>query len=208
MELSLINLPNLGIADVKLDKGIIDNLWLLIDKAKKENKNKRSDLAGNITSSLEMENATFLIPVLKEVTQQYEKKYGAGFHSLGSNVKDHIISLDSLWVNFQFKNEFNPIHNHNGAYSFVIWMKIPTEFSEQKELPFVKGSNDPNLVSNFVFTFTNIIGDIEQLTIPMGKEFEGRLVLFPSRLKHLVYPFYGTDESRISISGNLSFSKK
>ena len=208
MELSLINLPNLGIANVKLDKGIIDDLWLLVDKAKKENKNKRSDLAGNITSSLEMENATFLMPTLKEITQLYEKKYGSGFHPLGSYINDHVISLDSLWVNFQFENEFNPIHNHNGAYSFVIWMKIPTEFSEQKELPFVKGSNDPESVSNFAFTFTNIIGDINQIIIPMGKDFEGRLVFFPSRLKHLVYPFYGTDESRISISGNLSFSKK
>ena len=37
----------------------------------------------------------------------------------------------------------------------------------------------------------------------MDKEVEGKMVLFPSSLKHCVYPFFECDETRISISGNI-----
>ena len=36
-----------------------------------------------------------------------------------------------LVVQFLFQNEFNPMHDHTGTYSFVIWLKIPTNFKEQ-----------------------------------------------------------------------------
>ena len=32
---------------------------------------------------------------------------------------------------------------------------------------------------------------------------EGRLLFFPGKLKHCVYPFYDCDEERISVSGNI-----
>ena len=35
-------------------------------------------------------------------------------------------------------------------------------------------------------------------------KYQGMLVFFPSRLNHIVYPFYNCDETRISISGNIS----
>ena len=31
--------------------------------------------------------------------------------------------------------------------------------------------------------------------------------IFPAALQHSVYPFYGTDEYRITVSGNLAFTK-
>ena len=38
--------------------------------------------------------------------------------------KDVPFYIDKLWVNFQKKHEFNPIHKHNGVFSFVIWLDI------------------------------------------------------------------------------------
>ena len=35
---------------------------------------------------------------------------------------------------------------------------------------------------------------------------EGTMLFFPAMLKHQVYPFYNSDEDRISISGNISLS--
>lgn len=32
------------------------------------------------------------------------------------NTEDKLIKLTSLWVNFQKKHEFNPIHNHDGVF--------------------------------------------------------------------------------------------
>ena len=34
------------------------------------------------------------------------------------------IVLDTAWVNFQKKHEFSPAHNHNGLFSFVIWIVL------------------------------------------------------------------------------------
>ena len=40
--------------------------------------------------------------------------------------------LNQLWVNYQYKTEFNPSHDHSGVYSFAIWMKIPYSWEDQK----------------------------------------------------------------------------
>jgi hypothetical protein len=40
----------------------------------------------------------------------------------------------------------------------------------------------------------------------VDKEWEGKIALFPAKLNHLVYPFYTSDEPRISISGNIGFA--
>ena len=37
----------------------------------------------------------------------------------------------------------------------------------------------------------------------LGKEYEGTMLFFPSKLRHEVFPFYNCDEDRISISGNI-----
>ena len=42
------------------------------------------------------------------------------------------IVLDSLWINFSQKHDYNPPHTHTGALSFVIYCQVPKEiFSVQ-----------------------------------------------------------------------------
>ena len=55
-------------------------------------------------------------------------------------------------------------------------------------------------------TYTNVLGNIELAGWQLTKEMEGTLLLFPSKLKHCVYPYYSTDDVRISLSGNYAFS--
>ena len=52
-------------------------------------------------------------------------------------------------------------------------------------------------------TNTNILGSTVEFPIYMEPEMEGVMMVFPSSLHHQVYPFYNTEEPRISISGNL-----
>ena len=42
------------------------------------------------------------------------------------------------------------------------------------------------------------------MVLPIDKAWEGTMILFPSSLNHNVYPFYTSDDYRISISGNLN----
>jgi hypothetical protein len=39
--------------------------------------------------------------------------------------QDYPITLDTAWVNFQSKGEFNPNHVHNGIFSFVLYIQVP-----------------------------------------------------------------------------------
>ena len=47
------------------------------------------------------------------------------------DVNDLHYKMSTWWVNFQKQNDFNPMHGHTGLYSFVVWLKIPTEYVEQ-----------------------------------------------------------------------------
>ena len=132
-----------------------------------------------------------------------EKPYLAG--NIGSGLptlNKHPYFLQTMWVNYQKQTEFNPTHLHKGVYSFVIWMQIPTEYNEQKENPIAKNTNS-DVISNFSFDYRDIIGEYRYHTYIMSKKMEGKMVFFPSKLTHTVYPFYNCSEDRISISGNI-----
>jgi hypothetical protein len=209
MEITVRDFPNLGVIETTLNSTTMKMLWNLIDEAKQKEESHNSELAGNITLSLKLDNsAVFLKPILKNIVYAYQDRYGSAYHALRPGKLRNEFNLESLWVNFQYQTEFNPLHTHSGGYSFVIWMKIPTEYEDQKELPFAKNSGDKNMISNFVFTYTDILGNLNNFAYEMNKTREGILLFFPSRLNHQVFPFYNCESERISISGNLSVLSK
>ena len=112
------------------------------------------------------------------------------------------LELYSYWANIQRKHEFNPMHSHDGIYSFAIWLEVPYLMSEEIEASPGKDSNSPR-AGMFSFIYTNIFGEIREAEFPVDKTYEGTVFLFPSCLQHLVYPFSSSDGTRISISGNL-----
>jgi hypothetical protein len=110
--------------------------------------------------------------------------------------------LESLWINLQKKYEFNPPHSHAGDYSFVIWMRIPYDLSEELNQKNSKYAEQPSN-SLFNFHFISSSGFNHTLPLYIDKSWEGTMVMFPSWLQHSVYPFYTSDNYRISISGNI-----
>ena len=114
-----------------------------------------------------------------------------------------VFELKELWVNYQNQHEFNPPHNHAGLYSFVVFMKIPTHWKEQHALPISANSNTP-LASDFAFVWPEAPMQVSHQNFPLSPEDEGRMLFFPATLQHMVYPFYGTEEERITISGNIN----
>ena len=50
--------------------------------------------------------------------------------------------MNQIWVNYQYKTEFNPYHDHSGVYSFAIWLKIPYDSKEQQKLTMFDDIND------------------------------------------------------------------
>jgi hypothetical protein len=118
--------------------------------------------------------------------------------------KDLPFKVEKLWVNFQKKHEFNPIHNHSGVFSFIIFIKIPYNLKDELEKGPGKNSNT-NVASQLCFILNSCEGKIIPICIPVDKTYEQHMYIFPSNYNHLVYPFYTSDDFRITISGNVMF---
>ena len=165
------------------------------------------DLAGNIKNEFMIPDAKPIIwPLLDILIKEWAKKYPSDFARLGSmsNQEEFRLMLFNTWVNFQKKHEFNPIHTHDGVFSFVIWHKVPfTQKDEYARFPNMK--EDQIKAGHFAFVVTNQMGKIIQHDMCVDNTWEGKMALFPADLNHIVYPFYTSDEYRISISGNVGF---
>ena len=132
-------------------------------------------------------------------------EYCEKFENLGEYIPNngrHPYYLKNWWVNYQKQNEFNPIHNHGGVYSFVIWMKIPYDSRKQNQKDIARNSNTPK-IGEFQFLFSDLLGNYNDHTYRLSPQWEGTMLFFPSLLDHQVYPFYDCDEYRISVSGNI-----
>jgi hypothetical protein len=204
----------------KLPQQMIDYLWERIDIAKKEQKCIKKGLAGHVSNSYKLDDPQNLV-----VKNLYKI-----VNDLGSNPKmfDFInmeleniykrIGLENvrlepyltkLWVNFQKKGEFQPIHHHLGVFSFVIWMDIPYHSKDEAKLTSAKTSCQDPLGGNFTFACPDELSrSITEHVIKMSPEMNGYCCFFPSDLCHQVYPFYTSDKDRISISGNIHYHSK
>lgn len=131
--------------------------------------------------------------------------YNCGLNPRGKKLKLSGAHEGSLWVNFQKKHEYNPLHNHDSAFSFVIWVKIPYTKEDELNNNKIKSRRSP-LVPTFSFIYSKSVPDpafpVDLHIIEVDKSHEGMCLVFPSNLQHMVTPFYTSDDFRISVSGN------
>ena len=209
---NVVEFKNPPVLSTRLPKEIVDHLWRQIEEAKKDALVHNDQLAGNIgTSLLLKDTGDVLLKNIDSALFSYINEYLSNSHVnrnflINIQGKEQRVRLDwsGLWVNFQKKHEFNPIHEHTGVISCVIWMKIPTSYKDQHALPHAKNSNCPS-ASNFQMQYVNVLGELANYDIYLDQKAEGIGLFFPSTLRHQVYPFYESDEDRISISGNLMY---
>ena len=204
-ELNILNINSTWL-EVKLTNNHMDLLWNCIENREKKN---YEHLAGNLYGSYSLKkNNNFYNLIIHPLVKHWIRIYGDSIFSnqikilpwASSNMQTY---LNDWWVNFQHEGDYNPIHDHGGIFSFVIWMKIPTDWKDQKKLPRSTNSTS-NTVSNFQFLYIDYFGKIKTYTYYMSPKMEGTMLFFPANLKHIVYPFYNCKQERISISGNIS----
>lgn len=158
-------------------------------------------LAGNIKHEFKLSEETTLD--LERYLYPYVLNFGETYLNTEINCKmeNPTLRLGVTWVNFQKKHEFNPIHNHDGVLSFALWIRIPYNIKNEIELASSKYSNSP-VPGHFQFVYASAAGELTMYSIPADETNEGEFVLFPAKMLHCVYPFYTSDEYRISVSGN------
>ena len=206
MQYKMTYLKNYGFISAKFSesdlapiKTEIDNIQNNFDLYETQKANKT--LVGNIKREYKLvESQKYIEELLMPLVGAYDRDFGymKEFNILTNNVP---IVLDSCWVNFQKKYEFNPIHNHSGLYSFVIWTNVPYDMEEERKLsPGAESRFDS--AGLFTFLYNDTIGKIKPFEIPIDKNMENNIVLFPANFYHMVYPFFSSDGYRISVSGN------
>ena len=149
-----------------------------------ENKSNLRDLEIFIFSLLKGYKETFKLDPISHGAMQFYSPL------------NRVFKLGKPWINYQKKNEFIPNHIHDGIFSYTIWMDIPYDSNEELK----EGGND---ASCFQFSYTDILGITRVHNIRLNKKDNGRMLFFPAKLRHQVYPFYTTDKYRVSISGNV-----
>lgn len=109
---------------------------------------------------------------------------------------------EKFWINYQRKTEFNPVHSHSGAYSYVIWLQIPYNLDEEVAL-YNTSFKEGSVTSDFLFYYTSTDGIISSRQLFIDKKCAWKMVFFPASMHHAVYPFYTSDDDRISLAGNV-----
>lgn len=197
--------PNrVGWLEMKLSPVAMNHLWEYIDNAK-QNFNKQ--LAGQINRSLllkDKENWFF-----KKICLPAIHTFQTYFNTIAGKTLTytHHYTLESMWVNYQKKHEFNPPHDHSGVFSFVIFVKIPTDYRNQHKLPLSAQANQAQ-ASNFVFQFMDILGRPQHYSYFLDADSAGTMLFFPASLIHMVHPFYKINKDRITVAGNIMLDSK
>jgi hypothetical protein len=198
---------NLGYALHKFTEEELAPIWAEVNKIRKDPTGVHTmnhELAGNIEKEFALTDThNYIEQLIMPLCDEYNRDFNYP-NSLEVIPTKRNLRLDRPWVNMMKKHEFNPMHNHSGVMSFVLWLSVPYTLDDEfNSAPHVPRST--NLSGQFALHYVDALGQIKSHNIPADKEYTGVVCLFPSMMNHSVYPFYSTDELRISIAGNLVF---
>ena len=195
-ELKIHNFYNFGYLSTKLPESLYKKLYKECSEARKNTKLKTGLSSTGVPEHFYIEkNKEELLEFIKFCHQTYEQNF-PGVSDLKILTDDLPFKYGAPWVNLQKQHEFIPCHNHDGVLSYSIWMQIPYDSRGQK------------YAGNFNFVYQDILGRTRTEVINLSKKDEGTLLMFPSKLSHIVYPFYKNKKIRMAVSGNIRLNAK
>ena len=188
--------PSIG--KTKISKKFLDILNKEIDN---KNLTKKNDYSSKLASQIKKEVKISNNFIKKNLEREIKK-----------NIKDFLknekikkvkdIKILNLWVVSQFKNEYNPIHYHDGDLSGVGYLKIPKDMTKNKLL---KNKKDK---TNGTIDFINGQRGFLSRSIFNIEPKERDLLIFPNYLMHTAYPFNINSERRsFSFNAKIIFKK-
>ena len=182
----------------KLSKKIINTLNKHINESQLSKKNDySSQLASQIQNEVKISNSIINKSLSSELIKNIKNYLKM---SEVENIKS--VKIINLWVVRQFKNEYNPIHYHDGQLSGVGYLQIPKKMNQNKlvknkkfqtngTIDFINGQK--NFLSNSIYNLNPKLGD---------------LLIFPNYLMHTAYPFNIDGERRsFSFNAKILFKK-
>ena len=204
MKIARIDLPNPGVLQADLGQNEIDNLWKIIHESSPDS----ASWDGNTLLDIDLhskqwsmtDDGTFQTNVLMPMVEEYFRQFDVPFSHKTSNY--HGLVLNRFWTRASTEGDYQSLHDHQGVFTFVVWMKIPFDGEEEGV---VQGGFRP-YASDFGLVYMDTCGRLSKQNWTLNSEMEGTILLFPSDINHIVYPHFTTKEYRISVAGDISLN--
>jgi len=182
----------------KLSKKIVKNINEYVDGIPIS---KRNDYSSKLVSQIKNEIKLSNIFVKKNISKELIKNIRA--YLLKSDIKKiKIIKIIDVWIVKQLKNEYNPVHYHEGQISGVGYLKIPKNMNQNKLV------KNKKIITNGTIDFINGQKNFLSKSIYNINPKLGDLIIFPNYLMHTAYPFNIDGERRsFSFNAKISFKK-
>jgi len=193
----------------QIDKSYLNKLVDEGNKLTLEKNDWREKLAGNMkyggsyiyNDDFILESEKYLVPYVERYFNGLIDRFGSTMIDKLMNVqvdrrakKQGQLRLDTMWINYQHKHDFNPPHTHSGILSFVIFCKVPDRIFEEKAI------TNSEYAGKLIFNHTTTGSALDSEMYPISP-YEGLMFIFPANLTHYV-PAFWTDDERITVSGN------
>ena len=114
----------------------------------------------------------------------------------------HELAFSRFWCRASTDGDYQSIHDHQGVFTFVVWLSIPFEGADERK---VQAGFRPE-ASDFVLVYPDTCGQLQKRNFVLGKGAEGKMLFFPSDINHIVYPHYTTKDYRIALAGDIALN--
>ena len=214
-------MPSVFVLETTMPQSMIDSVNDYMDEYKK-NKNRKSlkhSLVGQIDKGeqLLLDHNDDRMVDYNNFICNLGAEYINYFASSGAGMKlknPKQVMIDETWSVHSYDGDYNPIHDHGTktvmGISTTAWTKVPKQIGAKAtantptySLYNESGHSDGCI--SFQYGMNSVI-DSERLRPPQSFVMTpevGKLLVFPSWLQHMVYPFKGKGERR-TIASNLN----
>jgi len=219
-EVTVHNMPSVFVMETEMPLSMVTDINDYLDEYKEtEDKKSLADtLVGQITQGEQL---------LLDNTDKRIKEYSDFICSLGADYINFFsqntgtqlnhpkaVAVDETWSVHSYAGDYNPIHDHGTktimGISTTGWTKVPQQILDQptagsQNYSLYQASGDCDGYIAFQYG-RNELMNTERLRPPQSfaiKPEVGKLLVFPSWLQHMVYPFKGEGERR-TIASNLN----
>ena len=213
-------LPSVFMLETRMPEKMVDDLNDYLDELLEDE--ERRSLAHTLVGQIHRGEQLNMEPD-DERLQEYSKfvtHLGAEYinHFMGQTgtnlPKNKQVAIDEIWSVHSYEGDYNPIHDHGTktimGISTTAWTKVPQQILDQPTAgsPMYSKYNSSGACDGYLaFNYgRNEIMNVERLRPPQSAEMQpevGKLLIFPSWLQHMVYPFFGDGERR-TVASNLN----
>ena len=219
-EVTVHNMPSVYVMETEMPISMVKDLNDYLDEYK-EDQDKKSladSLVGQISQGeqLLMDNEDSRLKEYSEFVCSLGADYINFFFNNTGNKLDQpkAIAIDETWSVHSYAGDYNPIHDHGTktimGISTTGWTKVPQQILDQPtagspQYSLYQSSGDCDGYIAFQYG-RNELMNTTRLRPPQSfviKPTVGKLLVFPSWLQHMVYPFKGEGERR-TVASNLN----